>query len=143
MALLDTTLLIDLMREAKKRAPGRATRKLHELVQRNESLRVSLFTVAELYVGVAKGTQSARERKAVENGLQPFDIVPFERTTAEVFGQIVGDLEKRGFPISDMDALIAATAFEFGDVVVTRNPGHFQRVPGLRVESYYTARGGE
>jgi tRNA(fMet)-specific endonuclease VapC len=136
VAVLDTTLLIDLMREAKRRTTGRAIQKLHELVQRGESLRVSLFTIAELYVGVAKGTQPNRERKAIEAALQTFDIVPFERATAEIFGGIVGELERKGIPISDMDALIASTALELADVLVTRNPRHFNRIPGLAVESY-------
>ena len=136
MALLDTTLLIDLMREAKKRTPGRAIRKLHELVQRDEPLRVSLFIVGELYVGVAKGTRPKRKRKAVETCLQPFEIIPFERSTAEIFGSVVGKLEQQGLPISDMDALIAATTLELGEPLVTRNPKHFQRIPGIQVESY-------
>ena len=136
VAILDTTLVIDLMREAKRRKAGRAVVKLHELVQRGEPLRVSLFTVAELYVGIAKGTQPKRERKAVETALAPFDIVPFERNTAEIFGGVVGQLELQGTPISDMDALIAATTLELSELLVTRNPSHFTRVPGLRVESY-------
>ena len=136
MAVLDTTLLIDVMRETRKRTLGRAVHKLHELVMRGDSLRVTLFTIGELYVGVSKGTRPARERKAIENALLPFQVVSFERRTAELYGQIVGHLERRGIPISDMDALIAATALELNEVLVTRNPRHFHRVPGIQVETY-------
>lgn len=136
MALLDTTVVIDLMREAKKRSTGRAVKKLHELVQNGELLRVSLFTLGELYVGVAKVAQPTRERRAIEAALQPFDLVPFERSTAEIFGGLVGDLERKGIPISDMDALIAATALELGEILVTRNPKHFNRIASLQVETY-------
>ncbi|MBI2477122.1 MAG: type II toxin-antitoxin system VapC family toxin [Planctomycetia bacterium] len=136
MALLDTTFLIDLMKEAKKRHAGPATVKLDELIRRGEALRIAVFTIGELYVGVAKGTQPTRERAKVEGALQPFDIVPFEANTARIFGGVVGELEKQGQPISDMDALIASAALENDELLVTRNVGHFQRVPGLRVEGY-------
>jgi tRNA(fMet)-specific endonuclease VapC len=62
--------------------------------------------------------------------------VGFEESTAHIFGGIVGDLEKRGQIISDMDALIASVALEHDELVVTRNLAHFQRVAGLRIEGY-------
>ena len=42
MALLDTTFLIDLMKEAKKRRAGSATVKLDELIRRGEDLRIAV-----------------------------------------------------------------------------------------------------
>ena len=136
MALLDTTLLIDLMKEAKRRRAGRATAKLKELEAREEPLRIAVFTIGELYVGVAKGSHPASERLAVETCLQPFEIVPFEESTARIFGTVVGDLEKKGQHISDMDALIASIALEHDELLVTRNLRHFTRIPGIRVEGY-------
>jgi len=136
MALLDTTFLIDLMKEAKKRRADSATVKLDELIRRGETLRIAVFTIGELYVGVAKGTQPTREQGKVERALQPFDVVPFEANTARIFGGVVGALERRGQPISDMDALIASVALENDELLVTRNIRHFQRVPRLRVEGY-------
>ena len=61
------------------------------------------------------------ERAAVEQCIAPFDILPFERSTAEIFGAIVGELEKRGESISDIDALIASIALEYSELIVTRN----------------------
>jgi tRNA(fMet)-specific endonuclease VapC len=72
----------------------------------------------------------------VDACLQPFDVLPFEETTARIFGNLVGELEKRGQAISDMDALIASVALENGEMLVTRNVVHFARVPGLQVEHY-------
>jgi hypothetical protein len=63
-------------------------------------------------------------------------MLPFEKSTARIFGMVVGDLEKQGLPISDMDALIASVALEHDELLVTRNVRHFERVRGLRVESY-------
>ena len=136
MALLDTTFLIDLMRETKSKRPGRATQKLVELNERGDPLRVAVFTIAELEVGVTKCSQPARERHAIETCVKPFEIVGFAESTARIFGSVVGRLEREGQAISDMDGLIASVALELDEPVVTRNPKHFNRVPGLRVESY-------
>lgn len=136
MALLDTTFLVDLMKEAKSRRTGLATVKLDDLIRRDEALRIAVFTIGELYVGVAKGSQPTSERSKVERALQPFAVLPFAENTARIFGGVVGELEKRGQVISDMDALIASVALEHDELVVTRNARHFRRVPGLRVEEY-------
>ena len=45
MALLDTTFLIDLMSEQKSKRPSRATKKLAELVERGDPLRVPIFAM--------------------------------------------------------------------------------------------------
>jgi predicted nucleic acid-binding protein len=136
MAVLETTFVIDLMKESKRGRPGPASRKLEELVDRGLPLRIAIFTLAELFVGVAKGTRPRQERAAIQECVAPLDILPFEWTTAEIFGLIVGGLEKRGESISDIDALIASVAVEYSEMLVTRNRRHFDRIPGLEVEDY-------
>lgn len=136
MAVLDTSFLIDWMRETKQRQHGSASAKFDELLERGEPLRIAIFTVGELYVGVAKGSQSNREAQAVEYVLQFFDVVKFENSTAKIWGMLVGHLEKRGIAISELDALIASVALEIGDELITRNVRHFARVPGLQVATY-------
>ena len=113
-----------------------ATAKLQELTARGELLRIAIFTLAELFVGVAKGNRPPQERAAIDQCVAAFELLAFERSTAEIFGMIVGELEKRGQTISDTDALIASVALEHTEVLVTRNQKHFERIPGLRVEGY-------
>jgi tRNA(fMet)-specific endonuclease VapC len=136
MAVLETTFVIDLMKESKRGRPGPASQKLRDLTVRGEVLRIAIFTIAELFVGVAKGSRPHEERTAIEQSIAPFDVLPFERGTAEIFGSIVGELEKQGQRISDIDALIASVALEINELIVTRNRKHFDRIPGLRVEDY-------
>lgn len=136
MAVLETTFVIDLMKESKRGQLGPASLKLQGLTNRGEMLRIAIFTLAELFVGVAKGSRPRQERMAIERCVAPFEVLPFERSTAEIFGSIVGELEKQGRSISDIDALIASIAFEHSDVVVTRNRRHFDRIAGLSVEDY-------
>jgi predicted nucleic acid-binding protein len=136
MAVLETTFVIDLMKESKRSRLGPASTKLQDLTARGETLRIAIFTIAELLVGVSKGTKPRQERLAIERCIAPFEVLPFERSTAEIFGTIVGELERQGQAISDIDALIASVALEHVEMLVTRNRRHFDRIAGLRVESY-------
>jgi tRNA(fMet)-specific endonuclease VapC len=106
------------------------------LIARGEGLRIAIFTLAELFVGVAKGNRPVQERAAIQQCVAPFDVLSFERSTAEIFGAVVGELEKRGEVISDIDALIASIALEYAEILVTRNRRHFDRINGLKVETY-------
>ena len=54
VAVLDTSFVIDLLKETKRGVVGRASQKSAELVLRGEPLRITHFTIAELFVGVAK-----------------------------------------------------------------------------------------
>lgn len=136
MAVLETTFVIDLMKESKRKNVGPASLKLRDLTARGEVLRIAIFTLAELFVGVAKGSRPSQERLAIEQCVAHFEVLPFERNTAEIFGSIVGELEKQGQTISDIDALIASVALEHAELLVTRNQKHFMRVAGLRLEGY-------
>jgi tRNA(fMet)-specific endonuclease VapC len=48
-------------------------------------------------------------------------------------------LETAGRKIGDRDTIIAAHALSMGAVMVTRNVGEFERVPGLKVENWELA----
>ncbi len=50
--------------------------------------------------------------------------------------RIWSDLADRGAVIGAHDLVIAATALAHELPVVTRNPTHFERVEGLKVESW-------
>jgi predicted nucleic acid-binding protein len=140
MAVLDTTCLIDWMKEIKRRRPGKASAKAEELLQRGEALRITVFTIGELYVGVAKGAEPEQEETAIAALLDVFEVVGFEESTARIFGMLVGRLEVEGRAIADIDSLIASVALERNELFVTRNVKHFARVPGLQIESYSLKR---
>ena len=136
MAVLDTTCIIDWMKEIRRDRAGKASAKFEELIERDEALRITVFTVGELYVGVAKGNKPAQEEQAIAAILEVFEVVDFEVSTAKIFGLLVGRLEMEGRAIADIDALIASIALERDELLVTRNLRHFARIPGLQVESY-------
>ena len=63
-------------------------------------------------------------------------ILPFGDEEARRCGDLLAALAKAGTPIEIEDAQIAATALTRGFAVVTGNVRHFQRIAGLRVESW-------
>ena len=135
MACLDTTVLVDLVRPDGK-WKRRALAKVGELVDRGEGLVTTRFNMAEMYVGVERSDDPDREEQALEAVIEPLGVLDFDDRAARLFGQITTHLQKIGKPAGDMDVLIAATSIQSGHALVTRNPAHFQGIPGLAVESY-------
>ncbi|MBI4862263.1 MAG: PIN domain-containing protein [Candidatus Riflebacteria bacterium] len=136
MACLDTTFLIDLARPDGERRL-RAVSRLRELIARGESPATTRLNVAELFVGVFRSLDPSRERRAVEGVLAGLVILEFTGEAAIVFGRMTAHLQKLGRPAGDMDVLIAATAVASGHpLLLTRNPSHFESLPGLTVEAH-------
>ena len=63
-------------------------------------------------------------------------LEPFDDEACEEAGRIVSDLEARGIPIDDLDALIAGVAVRHGETLITRKLSHFQRVQNLQIEQW-------
>ncbi len=64
------------------------------------------------------------------------EIAPFDIKSALVYGKIRAEFERRGKPIGSMDMLIAAQAIAQGFTLITHNLKEFDRVPGLRRETW-------
>ncbi|MEW5814696.1 MAG: type II toxin-antitoxin system VapC family toxin, partial [Spirochaetota bacterium] len=52
------------------------------------------------------------------------------------FGILRTYLQKQGNILADADIFIAATTIEKGNKLITGNINHFERIPGLLVESW-------
>lgn len=135
MACLDTTMLIDLASRS-TRLRKRAFTKLNELVRRDETLVTTRFSLAELYVGVARSDNPGAEEKAVQTLIADFGILEFHDKAAWLFGRLTAHLLDIGQPAGDMDVLIAATAMAEGHSLISRDVRHFANIPELTVESY-------
>jgi len=128
--LLDTNICIYLI---KQRPSGVRE---HFEKHRAGEIGISTITVAELQYGVEKSTARERNAQALEAFLLPLEILPFDMLSAQAYGQIRADLERRGEPIGSMDMLIAAQALAHQYTLVTHNLREFKRVTGLSCESW-------
>ena len=57
-------------------------------------------------------------------------------TSAEAFGRFKSKLWAQGKIIEDFDILIASIAFANDCILVTNNPGHFERIDEINIENW-------
>lgn len=132
--ILDSSFLIDIEGE---REP--ALTKAQEIEAAGTPRRVPMVVVFELYISVGKGTQTDENRQSIDHVLQALPIVAPTEPIAKRAGIIEGELqaEDRGDEgIGAADAIIAATALEYDEPLVTDDPTDFDRVTDLRIETY-------
>lgn len=134
MIHLDTSFLVDLLREARRGDPGPATRKLDELS--DQDLTISLFVLCELEAGAALSQQPEVEHERLSAVVAPLAVCEPDARLAPLYGELLARLQKRGEAIASFDLLIAASALLDGAPLVTRNAKHFERIPGLTVIGY-------
>jgi tRNA(fMet)-specific endonuclease VapC len=127
--ILETTFLVDLEREAHWGNPGPAHRFLEGHL--DQELCITLTTAGEL----ASGSR-IDERRSWDTLVDRFRILIPDVDTAWAYGQRYRYLEDNGLLIGANDLWIAAVAITHGLPLVTRNAGHFRRVPGLSVMDY-------
>lgn len=134
MIHLDTSFVVDLLRETARASEGRASRFLETVP--DEELGISVFVACELAAGAAMSKKPAMERRRVDQLCTGVQVeYPDERFPA-VYGSLLAALERGTGRISTMDLLIATTAIIAGASLITRNAKDFSRVPGLDVLSY-------
>jgi len=131
MVCLDTSFIIALIR----RDP-RAERKLEEYVGKGARLSTTPITACELFKGAYKSKRRDLEVRKVREMLARLEILGFSIDSCERYGKLVNDLELAGSPIGDLDAIIASLALTHNESVATADKEHFERVPGLIVESW-------
>lgn len=76
-------------------------------------------------VGGSGRIQAFRNAAALE------EILLFDRATADLAGQIAGDLDRVGRPIDRCDPMIAAVAIINGLELVTGNTAHYEWIRPL------------
>lgn len=142
--LLDTDIVIFLIRSLRRGENAAALRKGRHLIEKIKSssaqgglVGISAITKAELEYGAERSVDPVRERAALEKILSPFDEFGFDADLcARHYGSVRRDLEKKGATIGAMDLLIAAHALALKATLVSNNTRHFRRVKGLPVENW-------
>jgi tRNA(fMet)-specific endonuclease VapC len=113
-----------------------AEQKLQELWDRRESVTTTPINAAELFKGAYRVSDSEREVRRVKGILAVARIVDLPVEACERYGKLVGNLQSKGDAIGDLDTLIASIAITHNQALLTRNKSHFEKIPGLILESY-------
>ena len=128
MACLDTSLLIDVLS-----ADADAKAVMDDLDEQRERHGIAPVTAVELWIGASLG--SAREYRQAEELLDSLRWFDLDRSTARRAGELQGQQLEAGSRLGFNDCLIAATAIEHDQELVTAD-ADFEVVDGLRVRSY-------
>lgn len=135
MIHLDTTVLVDLLREQRRDRFGPASTFLEGLPE-DDVLGASVHVVCELMAGVHAAGAPAGEMERVSRLCEALAVrYPDERFAAE-YGRLLARIRASGESIDTMDLLIATAAVLDRAPLVTRNVRHFSKVPGLSIETY-------
>jgi predicted nucleic acid-binding protein len=131
---LDTSFLIDFLREQSHGTPGPATAWLNQ--ESSTPLGASLFVHCELFAGAAGAAHPAREQERIRGLLASIALVLPSDSFAERYGATLIHVQRASRSISTMDLLIATAALEDRAPLVTANRRHFSVVPDLEILSH-------
>ena len=134
MIHLDTSFLVDLLRESARHKPGPATKRLDEVL--DEDLWLSVHVACELFAGAEGSDRPAVERERIARICSGMHLALPDDKFAATFGQLYASLARSGALVAAMDLLIATAAVRAGAPLLTRNVREFSRVPGLEVLTY-------
>jgi tRNA(fMet)-specific endonuclease VapC len=131
--LLDTNVCIALINNSSEKV-----RRSYVMGEREQaSFAISTIVLHELYYGVGKSEQAARNTRALAEFLQrDIALLDFDSEDARVASEIRAELERKGRRIGEYDMLIAGQALARNLVLVTANTREFARVKGLAVEDW-------
>lgn len=90
------------------------------------------------YFETRRGLWETQPKKvqAFERLVQEAGVLELRLSTLDLAATIYQDLRRRGLLIEDADILIAATALAHDATLVTRNLKHFERIEGLKLETW-------
>ena len=102
---------------------------------------ISSITTYELYTGIEKCADPAKEQAKVDLLLATMSELVFDGPAGREAGRIRARLESQGRMIGAYDVLLAGQARSAGLTLVTANVGEFSRVPGLNWEDWQAPPG--
>ena len=111
IVLLDTTVLIDVLRSRNKRRPLLAA-----MVTGGHILATAAINIAEVYAGMRPG-----EKGNTEAFIASLDCYPMTGAIARRAGSLKSAHARKGQTLSLADMLVAATALEHGLWLMTDN----------------------
>ena len=127
--IADTTVLIDVWRFRKKRP------RIQDLIEKagDHSLAVPWIVQAEFTRGAL---HQGISRDEISRFLAGFLLVTLEQSIIDSYCDLWVVMANKGKPVDYPDLWIAAHAITRESPLLTRNPKHFQDIPGLEVLAY-------
>lgn len=103
-----------------------------EALRKIDRIGFSAISIGELFSGFKGGNREGRNRRELDLFLDSprVAIHPVDEGTADFYSAILNDLKTAGTPIPTNDIWIAATVFQHGYKLFSKDK-HFRLIPGL------------
>lgn len=98
------------------------------------AMAISTVVLGELLFGAENSNNPTVNSEAVYGFSGRLHVLDFDQDAAQQFAQLKNEL--KGYLIGAYDLMIAAHARSRGLILVTNNIKEFERIDGLRVESW-------
>lgn len=100
------------------------------MLDRAEWIGVPVIVIGELCAGFAKGSKFQKNLDELDEFLASPVVatLPVDRQIAEIFGEMIDGLRRRGRPVPMNDIWIAATCARAGATLLTWD-AHFRLIP--------------
>ena len=132
MICLDSDFMISLLRGDEE-----AKTKAKQLEETSRIVVSTAINALELFIGiVAVEGVSGKRVEVTRDFLSNLVILHLDESSAERAAYILNGLKKLGKEIGLKDSLIAGIALEHNANILTRNVKHFERVSGLKIETW-------
>lgn len=131
MKCLDTTFLIDILHNEEG-----AVKKASSL--KDEQFMTTSINIFEMCVGIFKRKEDGgKEFEQFRELINAIEVHNIDVDSAVLAGMTSGNLLRQGKTVSGMDCLIGGAMLAKGcNTIVTRDATHFQRMKGIKVETY-------
>ena len=101
-----------------------------------DQICISAVTLSELAFGAERSAQPVGNLAVVQRFASLVEVLPFNARAAYDCGEIRAELTRKGRPIGPFDLLIGGHARSEGLILVTNNVREFERIDGLRIETW-------
>ncbi|MEK9185029.1 MAG: PIN domain-containing protein [Patescibacteria group bacterium] len=132
MVCLDTTFIIDFLRGKEK-----SKSVIQDLQDGKDNITVASPSVMEIMSGVELGINKNEEKEKIIEFLSSINVLPLNKESAFLAGEIEGYLIMTGETIGPIDTMIGAIAKYNNEMLLTRNTKHFSKIHGLKVQGYF------
>ncbi len=130
MVCLETSFLVSYLRGDEK-----ARLIWQKFERRGEVLTIASPSIIELISG-AELEEIKKEKEEIIGLLSSLIILPLDKGSAVLAGEIEASLILSGQVIGIADIMIGAIALHNNERLITKNKKHFERINGLEIESY-------
>jgi len=135
MVCLDSSFVIDIIKGLDE-----AVKREREIDLSNEEITIAAPAITEVIVGLhlnrTKKYSSQEEKDKVMKLINSLLVLNLDKGSAILAGEIEAELENKGTIIDIEDIMIGAIAKHNNETLITRNKKHFEKIPGLKIESY-------